>query len=560
MDEIQKEVVKTRDIKKTLELYASENFIPLNECDFKILSVITSIKGNADTDYVVMKNDLLKEYLKKDRIINEHISFIQNYNVEIFHQKECQLKLEYTINYAQYATHPKIILSPKSHIPYKLFQPKELLNLLFKEINKIKASHKILINIFDEEMRIKLKSFIKYIYAGKFVKKIQLPLFDGIDPLITQESKLIFYFEEKDTHSAVIEVDEDETLIKFIKPIFGHNGFNAFGEEISAGNANNQGDLKADIDENSIYIDEDEHSRKYKSKRKGYVHYTPKKLSVDNKIKVAKLSRNNARLAEEEENNIEVIISQKDSAEDSIGEGVTLTSETIHVNGFVGANSTLEALHLTIDGATHQDSKQFAKHAKINRHKGTLRCHNAQIGLLEGGEVHASDVTIESSIGGNIYAKNVTIGHIKSNLKIHASESITIKLISGEDNLLHITHENIPILSAELKFIAKDIDDLKFHLEEASRHNKNKVPEIKKQINKLLQRKKAILESYKSARISISEPLRGLNKIVFSIDKETELSYKTDAQKYTDFYIECTQETITLHPVGVSLSLQNTSN
>lgn len=560
MGEIQKEVVKTRDIKKSLELYANENFIPLNECDFKILSVITSIKGNADTDYVVIKNDLLKEYLKKDRIINEHISFIQNYNIEIFHQKECQLKLEYTINYAQYAAHPKIILSPKSHIPYKLFQPKELLNLLFKEINKIKASHNILINIFDEEMRIKLKSFIKYIYAGKFVKKIQLPLFDGIEPLITQESKLIFYFEEKDTHSAVIEVDEDETLVKFIKPIFGHNGFNAFGEEISAGSANNQGDLKAEIDENSIYIDEDEHSKKYKSKRKGYVHYTPKKLSVDNKIKVAKLSRNNVRLAEEEENNIEVIISQKDSAEDSIGEGVSLTSETIHVNGFVGANSTLEAMHLSIDGATHQDSKQFAKYAKINRHKGTLRCHNAQIGLLEGGEVHASDVTIESSIGGSIYAKNVTIGHIKSNLKIHASESITIKLISGEDNLLHITHENIPILSAELKFITKDIDDLKFHLEEASRHNKNKVPEIQKQINKLLQRKKSILESYKSARISISEPLRGLNKIVFSIDKETELSYKTDAQKYTDFYIESTPETLTLHPVGISLSLQNTSN
>jgi hypothetical protein len=76
---------KTRDIKKSLELYASENFIPINECDFRLLSIITSIKSNADSDYVVIRNDLLKEYLKKDRIINEHISFIQNYNIEIFH-------------------------------------------------------------------------------------------------------------------------------------------------------------------------------------------------------------------------------------------------------------------------------------------------------------------------------------------------------------------------------------------------------------------------------------------------------------------------------------------
>jgi len=559
MAEIQKQTLKTKEIKKALALYANENFIPLNECDFRLLSSVTSIKGNADEDYFIVKNDILKSYLDKKRILNEHITFMQNYNIEIFHQKECQLKLEYTINFGTFSSHPKIVISPKSHIPYKLFTPKELLNLLFKELNKIKASHKILVNIFDEEMRSKLKTFIKYIYAGKFVKKIQLPLFDGMEPVVTQESKLIFYFQEKNTQSSVIEVDEDETLVKFIKPIFGLNGFNAFGEEVSAGTANNHGDLEAHIDENSIYIEETPLYKKYKSKRKGYVHYTPKKLSIDNKIQVTKISRNNAALAQEEENNIEVVISQKDSSEDSIGEGVNLTSESIHVNGFVGANSTLEALHLTIDGATHQDSKQFAKYAKINRHKGTLRCHNAQIGLLEGGEVHASDVTIESSIGGSVYAKNVTIGHIKSNLKIHASNSITIKLVSGEDNTFHITHENIPILKAELKFIANDIDDLKFHLEEALRHNQNKVPEIQKQIDKLLEQKEAILKSYKNARISIEKPLRGLNKIIFSIDKETEITYKTDAKQYSDFYLEFDENKIILHPVELSLKLDENS-
>ena len=73
--------------------------------------------------------------------------------------------------------------------------------------------------------------------------------------------------------------------------------------------------------------------------------------------------------------------------------------------------------NLQVDGATHKDSKQFAKSANINRHKGTLRCSAANISLLEGGVVHATTVNIDSSLGGTVYAQDVTISNVKHNLK-----------------------------------------------------------------------------------------------------------------------------------------------
>jgi hypothetical protein len=556
MDKTVSKVYKTKDIKGSLSSFSQQYKIALEECDYSIVSTDTYMKDASTHEYVLLQKEQIKAYLDKERIINEHISFEQIHTIKIFQLKTCSIKLDYTINYGTHSTHPKIILSPKSIIPYKRFPAKEILHLIYKELNKIKIYHGILINIFDMEMKQKLKAFIKHLYAGKFKKRIQILLFDGIEPVITRESKLVFWFKEKNVNSQVIEVEEDEVLVEFKKPIYGKNGFNAFGEELSTKAGNNRSDLEVEIDPQTIEIQEDERSKLYKSKRKGFVHFDKRKLFIDNRIKVAKISRNNTALASEEENNIEVSISQNDTTQDSIGEGVELVSETINVNGFVGAGSKLEAIHLNIEGATHQDSLQFAKTAKINRHKGTLRCSEARIGLLEGGEVHATSAHIETCLGGTIYAKDVTITHVKSNLKVFASHSITIKLVSGEDNIFNINYKKIPILLSYIQFIKEDIEDLKYHLEEAQRHDPTKEAEIQNKITDLQNSIKNIKESYKTAKISVEKPFRGLNKIIFTIDEENELLYKTDEKEYNPFYLEIKDDKIILEPVGLALSLK----
>ncbi len=548
--------ITTKNITSAMQTFASENLTPLSECDFEINSISTYIKDNTNSEFMLFNKDINEHYKDKEKILNEHVEFQQFFSITPNKVLTSKLRLNYHIDYGIYSSHPKIILHPNSEIPYKEFKPKETFTMLLKEFNKIKALNGILIKLFDEDMVEKLKALTKYLYAGKFVKKIRIPLFNGIEPLITRESKLIYWFEDNSLNNQVIEVDAKEVLIEFKKPIYGKNGFNAYGQIIDSEYANNKEDLSLELD-TSIDVFEDETKKLYKSKTKGFVHVINNKLIVDNKMRKARLSPNEDNVVEEEENNIEVHISQNDTNKDSVREGAELVSETVHITGHIGANSIIEAINLQIDGVTHEDSTQFSRFANINRHKGTLRCHDAKIGLLEGGEVHATNVEIESSLGGSIYAQNVKIGHVKSNLKVYASESISIKLVSGEDNLFQINYKEIPVLLSKLDLIDEDIEDIKFKLEEATRHNKTQIPLIKDKMQLLINSKDKIVNSALSAKISIKQPLKGLNKIIFTINDEDELIFKTDSQAYKPFHLEVTESKITLIPTNKTISLES---
>lgn len=547
---------KTKNISATIEKFASENDRSPLEFSFNINGVETYIKTVAEDTFVLYNEDIHDYYKDHDKLINEHVRIRQIYTITVKETPKKIVKLNYSINFSDNNVSPAIILHPESDIPYKKYKPKEIYLLLLKELNNIKALNGILINIFDTQMKEKLKAFVKYIYSGKFVKKIKIPLFNGVDPQIRRNSKLVMRFLQKEANHQVIEVDEGEVLVDFIKPVFGKNGLNAFGEIVDNDYLKNSEDLKCHVDQKSIEIVENEDKKIYKSRLKGYVHFDENNFYVDNKIKMEHLSRVQDSVAKDEANNIEVIISQNDTSLDSLGEGVELTSETIHINGHVGAKSTLRAVNLTIDGATHKDSSQEAKFATINRHKGRLRCHSAKITLLEGGEVHATNVEIENSLGGTVYAENVTIQNVKSNLKVYASNSITIKRVSGEDNLFKISYKDIPTLNSKYNFLAQEMEELKYKLEGALRHTPSDVPVLKEQINELKTEQEKIINCVKHAKISVQEPLRGLNTITFTFADGEELTYKTDEAAYEPFYLVESGDYITLHPTQKKILIE----
>lgn len=558
MSETLSTTIKTKDIKDSLQTFADEHFIPLTECDFTIKKTTTYIKTSSNKEFSIFEDNINQCYKDKSEIINQHVELQQIYTIEVTKLSKIKLKLNYNLELDDSRYSPNIVLHPDSHIFYKSTKPKETYLLLLQEINKIKAKNSILINIFDEKMVSTLKAFTKHLYAGKFKKKIRIPLFEGIKPEITKAAKLILWFKHKnieETKHQIIEVNADEVLVEFKKPIYGKSGFNSYGKQVLTKYKNHADDLRTPIDNNSIYIEENENHKLYKSKTKGFVHFNENLLSVNNKIKMSNISRVEDSLAKEEDNNIEVFISQNDTSKDSIGEGVELVSESIHVNGHVGAKSLLEAIELQIDGATHQDSMQFAKIAQINRHKGTLRCRDAKIKLLEGGVVHASNIEIESSLGGVVYAQNVKIGHVKSHLKVYASNSIEIRLVSGEDNLFKINYKDIPILNSKISLINEDIKELRYSLEKAHRHDESKVKNIQNEIIKFKSEIKAIKESSLRAKISIEKPFIGLNIINFSLDSGDEIIYKTQASSYSPFYLEISEDKITLLPVKKSISI-----
>lgn len=548
---------KTKNIKATIEKFAEQNGASALEFSFDVNSVETYIKTVAENDFILYPNDIHGYYKNHAKMIDEHVEIKQFYIITVKQEQKKGIKLVYSIDFSLDNIAPMIILHPDSQIPYKKYQPKEIYLLLLKELNNIKALNAILVNIFDEAMKEKLKAFVKYLYSGKFVNKIKLPLFEGIPIEVTRSAKLLMRFQEKETNLQVIEVEEGEVLVDYIKPVFGRNGFNALGEILGSSYLKNSSDLKCHVDESSIKIVEDEEKKSYISRVKGYVHFSKDRFYIDNKIKMERLSRVQNALAKEEDNNIEVIISQHDTSLDSLGEGVELVSETIHINGHIGAKSSLKAINLTIEGATHKDSIQESKFATINRHKGKLRCHSAKIKLLEGGEIHATNVEVQDSLGGTIYAQDVTVNHVKNNLKIYASNSITIKHVSGEDNLFKISYKEIPTLNSKYNFIEKEIDELKYKLEGALKHSQQQVPALKKEISERKAEQEKIINSAKSAKITIQDPLKGLNTIIFALPNGEELIYKTEARAYEPFYLVESENYITLHPTTKKIAIES---
>jgi len=554
------EMIKTKDIKKSLADFSVKHAIPLFKCSYSIEHLSSYIKTVNDDDFRLFNENLSEHYKDKEELINQHVELNQIYTISITPYKEKILNLKYSLDIEKNSYHPKIIISPESHIPYKKLKAQETFNLLVDEINKIKAENNILIDVFDDSMIRNLKAFTKHLHQGKFKKKIRIPLFDGLAPESIATAKLELLFQKKkntgEKKHQIVEVAKDEVIVKFQKPKFGRNGFTAYGKQTSQDYNTNKEDLQVPIDDSTIYIEEDDDKKLYKSKIKGFVHLTTDLLSVKTKFKRATLSRMDASISTEEDNNIEVNISQYDTTQDSIGVGVQLKSETIHINGHVGANSTLEALNLQIDGATHVSSNQFAKTAIINRHKGTLRCNDAKIKLLEGGVVHATNLEVESSLGGTIYAQDVTIGQVKNNLKVYASHSISIRLVSGEDNFFTIGYQNIPIINSKVNFLEEEIEELKISLEEAKLHDIQKVEALQNTMKLLKVEINEIKESALTAKITIEKAFLGLNTIKFTLDNNEELSYKTQARSYSPFHLETTEDKIILRPVNTSVALK----
>ena len=542
----------TRNIDSLLKEFASDTFTPLDSCDFKLLGTVTYIKYPNEESFTKIPDELYKQYSHDiNDVTKDKVNINQIYKIELFVAHECTVKLEYQIIFDNFSTHPKLIILPSSHIPYKMMQPKELYPLLVNELNKIKAKNRILINFHHKQMLDDLKKFIRHLYAGNFTKPVKILLFEGIEPELSMQSSIDMVFKNKTSpNHQLIEVDQDELILEYRKPIFGSNGFNCYGKQVEHGELDTKS-FDLEIDDESIYTEEKDNRLLLKSRKKGYVDYNDGRIAVSNVVKVNKINRVQSKITDDEDNDIEIVVAQNDITKDSVGEGTEIISERIHINGHTGSKSLLEATDLVIEGATHQDSNIFAKNAKVNRHKGTLRCNRAEVKLLEGGKIHATYAEVGTCLGGSIYAKDVVIDHVKNNVTVYASNSITIRLVSGEDNNFTIDYHKIPVVTSQISLIDADIDDLKFRLEDALKDSNKDVSSIENEIKALKHEKEQIINSSLKATIFIKNALHGLNVIKFALPNNQEILYKTEAKQYDKFYIELDEDKVTLHPVGI---------
>lgn len=234
-----------------------------------------------------------------------------------------------------------------------------------------------------------------------------------------------------------------------------------------------------------------------------------------------------------------------------------LIEDNIHIINDVQENTIIDSHVLQIDGISHKDSTQFSKYASIYTHQGTLRCHEANITLLDDGEVHATDVKIDTAIGGSIYAQSVTIKHLTGDVKIYASKSIDIEFISGKNNTLTINYQNVPILMSKIDLINDDLDELSTSLFQAKKDNSSLEEEIQREIERLKKELQDIEQSTKTANIKILKPVKTSNTISFKIDALNEISFETTKEQYTPFHLEFNNNTVTLKPTTQTITLNS---
>ena len=234
-----------------------------------------------------------------------------------------------------------------------------------------------------------------------------------------------------------------------------------------------------------------------------------------------------------------------------------LSCTEVRIKGDVYEESIIDANTFRIEGTTHAGSTQFAKYATIYSHKGTLRCHEAKITLLEEGEVHATKVSIDTAISGFIYAQDVQIKHLTGSVTVYASNTINIEHISGKDNKLFINYKEVPILTSKVELIQDDIKELTISLYKARRDNSTLEKEIESELIHLEQEIQKIQNSVKTARISIQDPIKTKNTICFAVTDSDTLTYETKEGKYSSFYLCFEADKVTLKPTTQTIQLSS---
>ena len=548
-------ILNTKNIPSSLKEYASKHNLLVQDLDFTLLGLQSYFRTCHIDTFVKFHDDYKKEYSSPLKIINDHARFIQIYKIKIHPKKKQSLELNYRLELGEFSTYPILVIQADSKLPLGEVDEQEMLKLLYTQCNKIKAQHKMLVNLFSSCLVKDLKSFVSKIYKDGFSNEESILLFEGIDPVVSQPSVVIEHYKKKG--QKVAEVEDAELIITYIKPIYGESGLNAMGQRITHGTTNNLAKIEYQIDTKNIRVQESKTQIQYYSKKRGFVSTLKNILSISNKIIVEDIKRVEEQLTKKEENQVSIVISQTDVTRDGIGEGVELVSESVHITGHMGAKSSIEAKEVLIDGATHNTSFVTAKQAKINRHKGTLRCNKAEITSLEGGTVYATHATVHTGLSGQIYAEHVTIKTLKHNVKVFASKSITIERILGEDNHFIIDYRKLPILQSKLQFLNDELEDLQWKHEDAKKHSKDKLPALKEDILKKEQAIKEIKFSHFDAVITIMASIDGLNTIEFSVpEKQSSLIYRTkEVKTFEPFYLKQSEEKITLEPVDISIDL-----
>ena len=443
--EFKPKVILTENVNEEFLKVAKEYGLPISSLDFNLLSYKTYIKF-PDTDFLEADKENLEKFMIKENLLNENSKIKQIYEIEIIKFRPSNnFELLGKINVNEDYTKAEFIISKNS-----VFKIENIYEKVKKELNKKKIKNSLLIDFFDlmDEDIKNLQNII--LINGKLNKNFKIRLCQGIKPIKTVHTTVIYHFEKNKTSQKILiyPVKKGEILIEILLPEDGKNGRNCKGEIIKIKNSKKFDIPDIEFDEKTIEKKTDNKKILFIAKKDGYIIKESGEFVIKDEMEIKQINIKTGSVENADENDIKLKIKESGALKEAIADNMKVETTELYVKGNVGNKAKIKAKKLEINGQTHKNSKILSKDTFINIHKGEIKTKKIKINKLEGGIIRADEAEIDLALGGIVYAKTIKINKLLSHNKFFASELIEICEVKGEENFLAISP----------KMVLKEID------------------------------------------------------------------------------------------------------
>ncbi|MEY4504390.1 MAG: hypothetical protein RL154_684 [Pseudomonadota bacterium] len=465
----------TSNIIASIEHYANANEIGHEKVDFEIRGYKTIAKlknGSLKFQQNIIKPTLFEQdsAIPLDTWLNPDLEIFQEYDIlfkpKVFNNK---MAIELHLIANKYLTSIVAIIKKESRIAK---QP-NLREHLINEFNKRKASSKIMIGLYDEQMLEDVDKIVQEIEEhGALAHDIRITLCRCPDYLPSSNDSLRLVFKEKASkddaplHKSLISaVNMGEELVIYTKAKQGKSarGINGVFHTTDDAIANSMPQFTIT---GAVRLDENIDKTVYSALFNGFVVYDGKTLDIQKDLIIDKVDFKTGSIDLGMGMDAKIDITKAKQEEDAIAGGMSAKAYSIKLSGGIGEGSSVYAHDCEVAGQTHSTAYIEATNAIIHNHKGRLIADNAKIKVLENGFVSARVANIDSILGGTVEADQATIGIVGANSKIYIRESLDIKSPNGDGIKIFITTSATEDERKHHNEIASEIDQIGHSIEE----------------------------------------------------------------------------------------------
>ncbi|NPA73367.1 MAG: DUF342 domain-containing protein [Epsilonproteobacteria bacterium] len=507
--EFQNIIVDTENVNQELKNISSVKNIPVNKLDFSLISFKSVFKTHTEDDWAEVDEDHINLFKDEDFLLNEELEVKQQYKIEIFHKdlnKEPKYPLEIILGGNKYLT--KIVATIKKSLDIKYCS--KLKKYIIDQINKKMIRQSMFISIFQSDMEKEVEKIISKIRVNGFLDEDSTFIVcHCLDPKKPIDDDLIFHYRKnmnkKDDQGRidyakrgyVQAVKRGDVLIEYIKAKEGKNGRNCRGELLKVSPPKQRYEINFTVSDN-IERKEDDSKIVFVAKKDGYVNQEGDKYDIDDQMELNEISFKTTGSIEADINsNVKINIKEKDALKDAIGQGMSVETSEIQVEGNIGSGATVRAKRAEIGGQTHKTAKIYADDLSITVHRGYAEGKVVTVKRLEGGKINAQMVKVDQAIGGEIIAEKIFVDQLVSNVTLIASDHIEITKLKGSNNRLIIDpsvihgfqekieelHKRLKKLESSMQITKKSIKEKKMIIEknrESAELVKERILELKK--------------------------------------------------------------------------------